>query len=63
MRPFMAWPLWALVFFIAVLRRVGVLPRMLWRAELELFQRDVVEWVDTIDVMAGWRCAPIRGVQ
>lgn len=63
MRPFMWWPRWALRALSAALVVAKLMPQLLWRVEMEIWERDVVEWSDRIDVMQGWRCAPVPGVQ
>lgn len=57
MRPFASWPRWALVFFIGVLRRVGVLPGLLFSASIELWRRDVADLVD--DDHVAWWCPTV----
>lgn len=63
MRPFVSWPRWALRALAAALVVANLMPGLLWRVELELWERDVVEWAEDIDVARAWRCAPIEGVQ
>lgn len=56
MRPFASWPRWAINLLRVVLVRVGVMPALLFRLDVECWERDVVEF-EYDDSVPGWPCA------
>jgi hypothetical protein len=64
MRPFRAWPRWAIDALRAVLVRVPIAPGVLMQFDLECFARDVVEWADAIEEAEahGYPCAAPGGI-
>lgn len=61
MRTFATWPRWAVNLLRVVLVRVGVMPRLLYELDLEVWERDVRTWHPENE--RGWACAPVRGIQ
>lgn len=60
MRPFIGWPRWAVEFLRKVLVLVGVMPALLFKLDVECWQRDVVELEDDTSI-PGWRCVAPEG--
>lgn len=61
MRPFIAWPRWAVELLRKVLARTGMMPGTLFRLDVECWERDVRDFEDDNSIPS-YRCVPPGGV-
>lgn len=57
MRPFASWPRWAVNLLRVVLVRVGVMPALLFKLDVECWMREI-----GLDDVRGWWCPAASGV-